>query len=126
MPVLIDSSLWVHFFRRSGDAAKRERVKALLAAGEAAWCPPVRLELGRGVGGKAERDVLLRIQAVLPDFPITPPVWDSAIALAGRNRATGFAAPAADCLIFACARVHGLELAHDDAHFDQLQRLLQG
>ncbi len=121
----IDSSLWVHFFRRSGDAAKRERVKALLAAGEAAWCPPVRLELWRGVGGKAERDALSRMQAVLPDFPVTPPVWDSAIALAGQSRAAGLVTPSADYLIFACARLHGVELAHDDAHFDQLRRLLK-
>ena len=30
MPVLVDSSLWVHQLRKSGDPAKRDRVNALL------------------------------------------------------------------------------------------------
>ena len=35
MPVLVDSSLWVHQLRKSGDAAKRDRVNTLLENGEA-------------------------------------------------------------------------------------------
>jgi hypothetical protein len=31
--------------------------------------------------------------------------------------------PLADLLVFACAKVHGLEVAHDDAHFDELTKL---
>ena len=55
MPVLVDSSLWAHQLRKSGDPAKRDRVNALLERGEAAWCPAVRLELWRGVTNDAER-----------------------------------------------------------------------
>ena len=55
MPVLVDSSLWVHQLRKSGDPAQRDRVNALLASGEAAWCPAVRLELWRGVTSDVER-----------------------------------------------------------------------
>lgn len=120
MAVLVDSSLWVHQLRRSGDPAKRDRVNALLRAGEAAWCPVVRLELWRGVSQDSERKTLRAYEASLPDYEITPDVWERAIRLADLGRAAGVTVPLADLLVFSCARVHRLDLAHDDAHFDQL------
>jgi predicted nucleic acid-binding protein len=123
MAVLVDSSLWVHQLRKSGDPAKRDRVNALLVNGEGAWCPVVRLELWRGVTNDAERKVLRRYEALLPDYEITTEVWERAIRLADRGRDAGVTTPLADLVIFACARVHGLELAHDDGHFDELARL---
>jgi predicted nucleic acid-binding protein len=120
MAVLVDSSLWVHQLRRSGDPAKRDRVNALLDSGLAAWCPPVRLELWRGVTTDAERRVLRHYRALLPDYEISPAVWEEAIQVADRGRAAGITAPLADLLIFACAKIHGLGLAHDDDHFDRL------
>ncbi len=123
MPVLVDSSLWVHQLRRSGDPAKRDRVNALLAGGEAAWCPAVRLELWRGVSNDAERKTLRRYEALLPDYEISAAVWQRSIQLVDRARASGVTVPLADLLIFSCARIHGLEVAHDDTHFDQLTKL---
>jgi predicted nucleic acid-binding protein len=123
VPVLVDSSLWVHQLRRSGDPAKRNRVNRLLLAGEAAWCPVVRLELWRGVANDGERRTLRQYEIRVPDYPLTPEVWDEAIQLASRSRRAGITVPVADLLIFACALVHELDLAHDDAHFDQLSQL---
>jgi predicted nucleic acid-binding protein len=123
MPVLVDSSLWVHQLRKSGDPAKRDHVNALLESGEAAWCPAVRLELWRGVTNDAERKTLRRYEALLPDYEISAEVWRRSIQLADRARAFGVTVPLADLLIFACAKFHGLELAHDDTHFDELTKL---
>jgi predicted nucleic acid-binding protein len=123
MPVLVDSSLWVHQLRRSGDAAKRDRVNTLLENGEAAWCPVVRLELWRGVTNDAERKTLRRYDALLPDYEISADVWTRSIQLADRARASGVTVPLADLIIFSCARIHGLEVAHDDTHFDELAKL---
>lgn len=125
MAVLVDSSLWVHQLRKSGDPAKRQRVNALLEAGEAAWCPPVRLELWRGVTNDVERKTLRRYEALLPDYEITADTWARAIELADRGRASGVTAPLADLLIFACASLNDLEIAHDDEHFDALAKLQQ-
>src|SRR5437667_10694641 len=119
MAVLVDSSLWVHHLRKSGDPAKRDRVNALLRNGEAAWCPAVRLELWRGVTNDAERRTLRHYEAVLDDFDISADVWERAIRMADLGRAAGLTAPLADLLIFACANTHGLDLEHDDAHFDE-------
>ena len=123
MPVLVDSSLWVHQLRKSGDAAKRERVNALLESGEAAWCPPVRLELWRGVTNDAERRTLRRYGALLPSYEVSSEVWERSIRLADRGRVAGLTVPLADLLIFACAKLNGLEVAHDDTHFDELAKL---
>ena len=123
MPVLVDSSLWVHHLRKSGDPAKRDRVNALLESGEAAWCPAVRLELWRGVTNDAERKTLRRYEALLPDYEISAEVWQRSIQLADRARASGVTVPLADLLIFVCAKIHGLEVAHDDTHFEELTKL---
>lgn len=123
MVVLVDSSLWVHQLRKSGDRAKRERVQALLQSGVAAWCPPVRLELWRGVTHDSERRALRQYESILPDLEVTGEVWNLAIRLADRGRAAGVTAPLADLLIFACASIHGADLAHDDFHFKQLADL---
>lgn len=123
MAAIVDTSLWVHQLRRGGDAAKRERVNALLESGEAAWCPAVRLELWRGVNNDAERRTLRRYEALLPEYEISVDVWERAIRLADRGRASGVTVPLADLLIFACAKMHGLDVAHDDAHFDDLAKL---
>jgi predicted nucleic acid-binding protein len=123
MPVLVDSSLWVHQLRKSGDAGKRDRVNALLEGGEAAWCPVVRLELWRGVTNDAERKTLRRYEALLPDYEISAEVWSRSIQLADRARASGLSVPLADLLIYACAGIHGLDVAHDDTDFDALAKL---
>jgi predicted nucleic acid-binding protein len=123
MPVLVDSSLWVHQLRKSGDGGKRDRVNALLEGGEAAWCPAVRLELWRGVTNDAERKTLRRYESLLPDYEISAEVWNRSIQLADRARASGVTVPLADLLIFACAKIHRLDVAHDDAHFDELAKL---
>jgi predicted nucleic acid-binding protein len=123
MPVLVDSSLWVHQLRKSGDPAKRDRVNALLLSGEAAWCPPVRLELWRGVTRDVERTTLRLYESRLPSYDILPDVWERSMRLADRGRAAGLSVPLADLLIYACARVHALDIAHDDSHFDALATL---
>jgi predicted nucleic acid-binding protein len=123
MPVLVDSSLWVHQLRRNGDPAKCDRVNALLERGEAAWCPAVRLELWRGVTSDAERKTLRRYEALLPDYEISADVWNRSIRLADRGRASGVTVSLSDLLILACARIHGLVVAHDETHFDELAKL---
>jgi predicted nucleic acid-binding protein len=123
MAVLVDSSLWVHQLRRGGEPSKRDRVNALLESGEAAWCAVVRLELWRGVTNDLERKTLRRYEALLPDYGISADVWERAIRMADRGRAAGVTAPLADLLIFACAKTHGIQIAHDDAHFDELEKL---
>ena len=120
---LVDTSCWVHQMRHKGDPAIRSRVETLLQAGQAAWCPPVRLEIWAGAGNAAERRVLTIYEQCLPELPITDEVWKAACELADRCRSAGKTAPANDILIAACARHHQVEVEAADSHFDFLMTL---
>jgi len=120
---LVDTSSWVHQIRRRGDPLVRARVEQLLRAGEAAWCPVVRLELWAGVGSDADRELLRAYRQRLPELPLTDAVWEEACDLADRCRRAGKTAPPHDILIAACARHHGVEIEHDDIHFNLLSQV---
>jgi predicted nucleic acid-binding protein len=120
---MVDTSSWIHQIRRRGDPTVRARVEQLLRTGEAAWCPVVRLELWAGVGSDADRRLLRAYEQRIPDMAITDEVWEKAFRLADVCRRSGKTVPPHDILIAACARHHGLEIEHDDSHFDLLQEL---
>ena len=122
--VLVDTSSWIHSLRPDGDEAVTERVRALLMAGEAAWCAMVRLELWSGARGDHERRVLADMETHLPDLNITTDVWRSACLLAKKARKAGKTIPATDLLIAACARFHHVSVEHVDKHFEMLEELV--
>ena len=118
--ILIDGSSWIHFLRPTGDPVVRARVAAALTAGEACWCPLVRLELWNGAAGDRDRKNLVDFESVLPELTIDNDVWTSAYDLARRARAAGISVPATDILIAACALRHGTELETADSDFERL------
>ena len=118
--ILVDSSSWIHFLRPTGDPVVRARVEATLTAGEACWCPLVRLELWNGAAGERDRKILRDFESVLPELAIDDEVWTTACDLARSARAAGVSVPATDILIAACARRHGAELETADSDFEQL------
>ena len=120
---LIDTSAWIEQLRRDGDAAIRQQVETLLSAGDAAWCPPVRLELWNGARGEGERVKLEEMDASIPSLGIDEAVWNHAIALASDARKQGITVPATDLLITSCARRHDVRLLHCDRHFDAIAEL---
>ena len=121
--ILVDTSSWIHFLRTSGDAEVRERVRAHLVSGDAAWCPIVRLELWNGACGKKEKTILREFEEILPELPITEAVWQAACKLAQAARSNGLTLPATDILIAACAGAHHARLEHSDSDFDLLARM---
>jgi predicted nucleic acid-binding protein len=119
--ILVDSSSWIHLLRPKGDAVVRSRVERALEAGEACWCPIVRLELWNGAGGDREKKVLKDFERLLPELAIDEPVWNTAFDLARRARTAGVSVPATDILIAACARHYDVELEHADSDFSHLE-----
>ncbi|MBP1597716.1 MAG: PilT protein-like [Acidobacteria bacterium] len=115
--VLIDTSAWIHALRPDGDPKVKARVAALLESGQAVTCAMIRLELWNGARGEHEKRVIRDLERTLPDLDITREVWRSAYMLAQTARKGGKSIPATDLLIAACARHHGVALAHDDTHF---------
>lgn len=119
-PLLIDTSAWIEAMRRKGDEATRNEVHAALRSGRARFCDFVRVELWNGIGGDAERKWLVDMEQSVESVPTDERVWSEARRLARESRRQGLSLPGTDLLIAACARVHGLEILHRDAHFDLL------
>jgi len=120
---LVDTSAWIETLRTSGEPAVRARVSALTAEDRVLLCDQVRLELWNGATNTRHQRLLRDLEAHLDTVPTTPEVWELARELARSSRAKGLTVPAADLLIAACARHHGLGLIHHDGHFDKLERL---
>lgn len=121
---IVDSSSWIEALRERGSSEVRSRVESLLSAGEAAWCPMVRLELWRGVRNGAERRFLELLEQRVDSFDINNAVWDAAIDLMNKARGSGLTAPSTDVLIVATAHYHGVQLEHCDQHMDHLLKLV--
>jgi predicted nucleic acid-binding protein len=121
--ILIDSSVWIEALRERGSIETKRRVHEHLQSGRACWMPMIRLELWNGARGENEKRALREFEGVLPDLEVGPRVWEVASDLARRARAAGLTVPAADLLIVACARHHGVEIESLDAHFAELEKL---
>jgi predicted nucleic acid-binding protein len=117
---LVDTSAWVEAMRRRGDATVRQRVGEVLREGLAATCDLVLVELWNGVSGPAEQAFVRDLEREAAVLPTDDNVWRLARALAQQCRSAGFTVPATDLVIAACARHHGADLIHRDAHFDRI------
>jgi predicted nucleic acid-binding protein len=120
---LIDTSAWIDWLRPQGRPEVRQRVTAVLARGEGTLCPMVRVELWNGARSDHEQRVLADLEQTLPELDFSAAVWELAAELARRARRNGLTCPAPDLVIAACARHHGVELEHADAHFSTLLKL---
>ena len=121
--VLIDTSAWTQFLRRRGDPAVRARVSQLVLDRRAVWCDIVRLELWHGVRNDWDRELLRSTEANVRSLAITETAWDIACDLGAFARGRGLNVPAADLVVFACARVHRAGLEHNDQHFARMADL---
>ena len=120
--VLIDSSSWIEALRVKGDPTVRERVRALLNEGRAAWCDIVALELWHGARGPKEKVVLAEFQRTLTCFEIGKSVWAEALKLAVKTRDAGLTVPTADLIIASCAFINDLGIEHCDKHLTLLEK----
>jgi predicted nucleic acid-binding protein len=118
---LLDTSSLVHLLRRKGDPAVKARVKAVLLRGDAAICDMVEVELWMGVASKQDEKDVGDLAALLVFLPIDQVVWHRAKKLAAACRKSGTPVPSSDCVIAACAFVHGADLDYEDGHFRLLE-----
>lgn len=121
--VLIDTSCWIEAMRSRGDAAVRARVDHLVETGRARLADIVRLELWNGLSGASQRRFLRQMESALETVPTTSAAWREACRVADRSRRQGVTVPVADLIVWATARVHGLELLHCDSHFEALEEI---
>jgi predicted nucleic acid-binding protein len=119
---LVDASSWIEFLR-GRDSAPGQRVKLLLARGDAAWCDMTLVELWNGAQGRTEKEVLEELEEELHLCHVNEQVWIRARKLARACRDSGVTAPTVDIIFAACATEHGLEMEHNDAHLTKILSL---
>lgn len=123
--VLIDTSVWIHALRPTGNPSVRKHVRDLIAEGRAATCEMVVLELVGGTRTEVEYRELCEDLEALQQFPITQSVWRSAYRIAYTLCHEGLSIPATDILIPAVAANYGCSLLHRDKHFDVMARHIE-
>ena len=72
--VLVDTSVWVHFFRTGGSVPARV-LETLLSFGPAATCAPIRAEVVSGARTKREFDQLRDLFDSLVTLEPPPEMW---------------------------------------------------
>jgi predicted nucleic acid-binding protein len=119
--VVVDSSIWIDFFR-GREVAVVEGLRALLDADEVALAAPIRLEILIGAS-KLEHPRLRRLLSALPLLLPSIELWTRLEAWAERARRAGERFGAMDLLIAGIADEHGARVWSADGDFARLARL---
>lgn len=121
-PVVVDTSVWVQYFR-DPQSAHGDEVERLIGAGEVALVGVVYTELVRGA--RDERELLLlkhRLEA-LPFIEVSREIWRRAGELLFQLRRQGVSVPLPDAIIAAIALEGGHQLYTLDEHFQRVPGL---
>jgi hypothetical protein len=116
--VLIDTSVWIPFLRKSPPPVVRDEVDHLLAENRVAIVPMVRLELLGGTKSLNEFNRLRSRLAALHQIPAGEANWEAAAQLSFELRQQGKVIPYTDILIGSAAILANCLLLHADRHFD--------
>ncbi len=117
--VLVDTSVWIEFFRKRA----QPRVADRLDLDEAVVCLPVLQETLQGFRDESAFRIAREALFALPivESPMRRQVVEDAVGLYRLARRSGLTVRSSvDCLIAACAIRHGLAVLHHDRDFDLL------
>ena len=121
--VIIDTSAWVEFFRRDGDALIKLSVKGLLDAFDAALCGPVEMEF---FGGARPHEIA-EIKAAFDIMPYVrndQKIWRKTAEAFTKVRSAGYTVPWNDLLIATIAIESHSAVYSCDKHFPILQKVM--
>jgi len=118
---LVDTSVWVHALRPSGDPAVRGLLRPLILHGEVAVTEWVLLELMTGLRTTERKEYLLQWFAPIVRLPFEASWWEDAWGIAAGLRREGVTPTAADCLIATVAIKNQAVLIHCDADFETMK-----
>jgi predicted nucleic acid-binding protein len=118
--MLIDTSAWVEFLRRSGDPGVKARVASFLDAGVASVCGPVEFELLAGARPSEMVDVQTAI-SLCEQVDFSSSCWRRAAAVERDLRGLGVTVPRDDVFVASVALEYDMPLYACDAHFELIQ-----
>lgn len=116
--VLVDTSVWIPFLRKSPPPAVKDEVEHLLAENRVAIFPMIRLELLGGTKSLNEFNRLKSRLDALHQIPADEASWEAAARLSVNLRQQGKVIPYTDILIASATILANALLLHADRHFD--------
>lgn len=121
--VLVDTSVWVRFFRH-GPASEALHLDGLLQARAVCTCPPIRAEILSGALTERERATLREQLKAIEILALPPDVWDTIAEARFTLARHGHQAALVDLLIAATAVAHHAPLWTLDDDFVAIRRAL--
>jgi predicted nucleic acid-binding protein len=116
MATLIDSSLWVDYFRLKAPPAIKQQIVPYIDDADAWLCEPVRFEILRAAL-KSERHRVEETFATFPVLPTPGDIWRRAAHLGQGCIDSGVQPRSMDLLIAVVCLEAGLTLVTFDSHF---------
>lgn len=120
--VLIDTSIWVEYFRDKNQELV-ESVKNLIRTRRATLCGIVLSELLAGVKAKKSRDILKQTLDALEYVEVSRDTWILARELSGNLKHQGVGIPLTDLILAALSLENNAELFTLDSHFDRITEI---
>jgi hypothetical protein len=122
MGTLIDSTLWVDYFRPRTPLRVKQLIVPFVDAMDAALCEPVRFEI-LSAAFRRERRQIEDTFLTLPLLPSPPNLWEAATLLGQQCIDRGAQPRSLDLLIAVICLHHDAELVTFDAHFSQIAKV---
>lgn len=123
MSVLIDTSIWIQFFRGT-DEKQAQLVQKLILSNEVCICPPILQEILQGVGDAKNfeilADQLMSLDFLNADSKVMA-IHAAKIYVSLRKRGVTIR-KSMDCLIAAYALAFDVPFHHSDKDFDQITK----
>lgn len=119
--VVIDTSLWIEYFK--GSIPNASFVERLVLEERAVTTGLVLAELLQGVRSEQEGQMITEVFGGLPTLEITTEIWKAAGHLAWALRRQGVTVPLADVALGTLALEHDLLMFSLDQHFEHIPEL---
>jgi hypothetical protein len=120
---LIDSSLWIEYFRPRGSPKIKERVKEVLQKEEAVSCGIIVVEILRGAKNEKDFQSLQDALISLPQIPIDDTVIERASQWGFLLDRKGKFVSTTD-LIIASAGYKKAQILHSDSDFEKISSVI--
>ena len=119
MTNVVDSSLWVDYFREKTPPAVKAQVDGIIRQGDVAICAPIHFELVRAVSQNEARKIE-EFFATIPVLETPESLWADSGRLGQKCAKAGFLAPAIDLLIAQICIHHDVLITTFDADFQKI------
>ncbi len=117
--VIIDTSIWVNFFRGTDSKTVKE-VSRLVREERAVLAGLVITELIQGIKKKADEKIVKKTMAALPYYEATREVWEKTGKKIKELRLKGVNLPLSDVLLATIAEENNCSVFTLDNHFRQI------